>query len=291
MREYVTRRLDDVGNVVDFIDEIVGGYPAAIIGGLLGLPDADLPHLTSIAEAITGSQFSLDVDRAREYLAAATECDEYLTELVAVKRRRPADDILSHLTRVEIEGDSLSNAEIVSLCASLMNAGIDTTRNQACLGMMLFAVSSEQWGRLRLDLSLVGNAVEEVLRFLPVTPLLTRLNTEPIKFDGVDIAERTYISLGVAAANRDRALNEGDPMTFDVGRPSPRHFTFGHGAHFCLGAALARLELRELLRQMVIQFSAIGIVGQVPRRPVMGVYGVKSLSLQLERHRLPVDAS
>jgi cytochrome P450 len=285
MRAYLVPRLDHVDGEVDFIGEIVGDYPAAIIGGLLGLPAADLPHLTSIAQVITSSQFSMDVERAHQYLAAAAECDAYLADLVASKRQVPGDDILTHLTQVEVEGDSLSDAEIVSLCASLMNAGIDTTRSQISLGMTLFARYPEQWNRLRDERVLVGNAVEEILRFLPVTPLLTRLNTEALTFDGVDLPERTYISLGVAAANRDMTFNTGDASEFDVSRPNPRHLTFGHGAHFCLGAALARLEMRELLTQMVSRFATVEVVGQAPRRPAMGVYGVKSLTLKLQKQR------
>jgi len=283
MRDYLTSRLDAVNGVVDFLNEVVGDYPAAIIGGLLGLPDADLPHLTSMAEAITSSQFSMDVDRARRYLAAAVDCDAYLTDLVASKRRNPGDDILTHLVQVEIDGDSLSEDEIVSLCASLMNAGIDTTRHQISLAMTLFAKFPEQWKRLREEPDLIGNAVEEILRFLPVTPFLTRLSTAPFTFDGVDVAAQSYISLGVASANRATGLNVGDPSTFDVARPTPRHFTFGHGVHFCLGAALARLEMRELLSQMVTHFAGVEVVGPAPRRPVMGVYGVKSLTLALNR--------
>jgi cytochrome P450 len=282
MREHLKARLDSAQGSVDFLGDIVGGYPAAIIGGLLGLPDSDLPYLTSIAEVITSSQFSMDVERAHAYLAAAAECDEYLGALVRSKRQRPSDDILTQLTQVEIDQDSLSDNEIVALCASLMNAGIDTTRNQAALGMMLFGTFPAQWDRLRADPTLVANAVEEILRFLPVTPLLTRLNTAPVIVDGVEIPERTYISLGVAAANRDRALNGGDPKNFDVARINPRHFTFGHGAHFCLGAALARLELHELLFQLVVRFRSVQVIGPVPRRPVMGVYGVTSLKLQLQ---------
>ena len=285
MRAYLVPRLDDVDGEVDFVSEIVGDYPAAIIGGLLGLPAADLPHLTSIAQVITSSQFSMDVERAHQYLAGAAECDAYLADLVASKRQVPGDDILTHLTQVEVEGDSLSDAEIVSLCASLMNAGIDTTRSQISLGMTLFARYPEQWNRLRDQRVLVGNAVEEILRFLPVTPLLTRLNTEALTFDGVDLPERTYISLGVAAANRDTTFNTGDALEFDVSRPNPRHLTFGHGAHFCLGAALARLEMRELLTQMVSRFATVEVVGQAPRRPAMGVYGVKSLTLKLQKQR------
>jgi cytochrome P450 len=285
MRAYLVPRLDDVDGEVDFVSEIVGDYPAAIIGGLLGLPAGDLPHLTSIAQVITSSQFSLDVERAHQYLAAAAECDAYLADLVASKRQIPGDDILTHLTQVEVDGDSLTDAEIVSLCASLMNAGIDTTRNQISLSMTLFARYPEQWNRLRDERVLVGNAVEEILRFLPVTPLLTRLNTEALTFDGVDVPERTYISLGVAAANRDTTFNTGDALEFDVSRPNPRHLTFGHGAHFCLGAALARLEMRVLLAQMVSRFGTVEVVGQAPRRPAMGVYGVKSLTLNLQKQR------
>lgn len=283
MQTYLGARLDNLDGSIDFLGDVVGGYPATIIGGMLGLSASDLPHLTSIAEVITGSQFSLDVERAHNYLTAAAECDAYLLDLVTFKRRQPGDDVLTHLTQVEVDGDKLSDAEIVSLCASLMNAGIDTTRNQASLGMTLFSDHPDQWEQLRADPSLAANAVEEMLRFLPVTPLLTRLNTATIDVDGIEVPERTYISLGVAAANRDPALNQGNTRAFNISRPSPRHFTFGHGAHFCLGAALARLELRELLSQMAARYQRVQVIGKAPRRPVMGVYGVTNLSLQLTR--------
>lgn len=283
MRDFLNARLDDVDGKTDFLTDVVGAYPAQVIGGLLGLPASDLSYLTTIAKLITGAQFSMDVERARDYLAAATECDAYLGDLVKLKRRSPGDDILTRLTQVEVDNQKLTNQEIVSLCASLMNAGIDTTRNQASLGMTLFAAFPEQWNSLRADSDVVGCAVEEVLRFRPVTPLLTRLNTEPVQVGDTEIAEGTYISLGVAVANRDPALTDGDPSTFDVSRSTPRHFTFGHGAHFCIGAALARLELRELLSEMAKRFRGIDVVGPAPRRPAMGVYGVTELTLNLTR--------
>ena len=141
--------------------------------------ESDPVAQSSIAELITGAQFSMDAGRARDYLAAAAECDAYLGELVERKRRSPGVDILTRLTQVEVDDEKLTDQEIVSLCASLMNAGIDTTRNQALLAMTLFAEFPEQWNSLRADVQIVGSAVEEILRFRPVTPLLTRLSLDP----------------------------------------------------------------------------------------------------------------
>jgi cytochrome P450 len=280
MRSHLENVLSSAhGATLDFLNVVVGGYPAAVIGDVLGVPEKDLPRLAELADAITSAQFSLDATTIEPLTAAALECDAYLRKLIAAKRQEPGDDILSHLTRLEVDGDRLDDEEIVSISSSVLNAGIDTTRHQSCLAMTLFAEYPEQWTALRDDPSLIPNAVEEILRFRPVTPLLTRLCRRPIRVAESDVDAGTIVSLAAAAANRDPSFNSGDVNEFDIGRESPRHLTFGFGAHYCLGAALARRELAELLRVMGENFSAIEIIGPVPRRPVMGVYGVRALTI------------
>ena len=280
MRTYVEQRLDaQTGDRVDFLNDIVAGYPATVIGGMLGVPEEDLPKLQTAADAITKAQFSLNRDAVDELASVAFEMDDYLRALVDSKRANPEDDLLSNLVQMEVDGDRLADEEIVSITASVLNAGIDTTRHQSCLAVTVFAEHPDQWAVLREDPELAANAVEEVLRFRPVTPLLARLNREPFEYAGVEYQARTFISLAVAMANRDPVLNQGDPNQFDIRREAPRHLTFGFGPHFCLGAALARLELIELFKVMAERFPTIELIGDVPRRPVMGVYGVKALVL------------
>jgi cytochrome P450 len=235
--------------------------------------------LETAADAITKAQFSLSTGAIDELAAVAFEMDDYLRDLVGEKRTNPDDDLLSRLAFTEVDGDRLETEEIVSITASVLNAGMDTTRHQACLTVTAFAEHGDQWALLRSDPTLASNAVEEAMRFRPVTPLLTRVNRKPVRVQDTDYPAGTFMSLAVVTANRDEALNPGDPHAFDIARDSPRHLAFGHGPHYCLGAALARLELTVLLSVMAERFSSIEIVGDVPRRPVMGVYGVKELVL------------
>ena len=202
MAAFLKSRLDAADGAVDFLSDIIGDYPAAIIGGLLGLPPSDLQRLTTIAQTITGAQFSMNIQRAQEYLSAAADCDAYLGELVRSKRSRPGDDILTHLTQAEVDGDRLSDAEIVSLCSSLMVAGIDTTRNQAALGISLFCSYPAQWKLLVADPGLAGNAVEEVLRVRAGDPVAEphQYRTRRSRWHGTGAG--TYVSLAVAVVNR-----------------------------------------------------------------------------------------
>jgi cytochrome P450 len=280
MRAFVEQRFDaQTGDQIDFLNDVVSGYPASVIGGMLGVPSDDLPKLEAASDAITKAQFSLNLEAVDALAKVAFEMDDYLRDLVDAKRADPTDDLLSQLVELEVDGDRLADEEIVSITASMLNAGMDTVRHQSCLAVATFAAHPEQWAVLRAHPELAGNAVEEVLRFCPVTPLLTRMNREPFEHAGVQYPARTFISLAVAAANRDAELNEIAPNCFDIRREAPRHLAFGFGPHYCLGAALARVELVELFKVMATRLETIELVGDVPRRPVMGVYGVKELVL------------
>jgi cytochrome P450 len=285
MRAFLEDRLDACADsdVIDVLDSVVAGYPGSVIGALLGVPEADVPRLAALADAIVSAQFSLNRDSFEAFARAAAECDAYLYDLVSAKRGAPANDLLSELIATEVDGDRLSDDDIVSISSSVLNAGMDTTRHQSCLALTLFCEHPEQWSLLRERRDLVPNAVEEALRFRPVTPLASRLNGAPLEHDGIEFPAGSFISLAAAAANRDPELNPDHPERFDVTRKDPSHYTFGFGPHFCLGAALARLELVQLLDVMLDRFERIELVGPVPRRPVMGVYGVKALEVRVMR--------
>jgi cytochrome P450 len=280
MQAFLQQRFDtQAGDSIDFLNNIVSGYPAAVIGGMLGVPEDDLPWLETAADAITKAQFSLNADAIDGLAKVAFEVDDYLRALVDAKRSQPVDDLLSRLVQMEVDGDRLDDDEIVSITASVLNAGMDTTRHQSCLAVTVFADHPDAWPVLRAQPELVPNAVEEAVRLRPVTPLLTRMNREPFAHAGVEYPPRTFISLAVAVANVDPQLNPDRPDQFDVRREESRHLSFGFGPHFCLGAALARLELVELFKVMVERLDRVECVGDVPRRPPMGVYGVTELVL------------
>jgi cytochrome P450 len=280
-RAYVEARLDESkGDSIDFLGDLVGKYPGTVVGGVLGVPESDIPMLSDLADVLVSAQFSFNRSIVDDVVTAALELDAYLLDLVRAKREQASGhDLLTSLLDAEIDGDQLTDDEIVSLAASIINAGIDTTRQQACLAMVLFAEHEEQWTALRDEPSLVPNAVEEVLRFSPVVPWLTRVCREPFAFRELEFAAGDVLLLSVARGNRDPELNPGNPEQFDVRRDTPRHLTFGFGAHYCLGAPLARLELVELLSALIERFDSIKLVGGAPRRVPLGPYGVRSLTL------------
>jgi cytochrome P450 len=280
-REYVEARLDEAtGDDIDVLHDLVGRYPGTVVGGVLGVPESDIPMLSDLADVLVGAQFSFDRSIVDHVVATALQIDAYLLSLVQSKRAEgTGDDLLTSLLDAEVDGDRLTDDEIVSLAGSIVNAGIDTTRQQACLALALFADHPDQWIALRQDPRLVPNAVEEVLRFSPVVPWLTRVCREPLEFRGHEFATGDVLLLSVARANRDAELNPVHPDEFDVRRDTPRHLTFGFGAHYCLGAALARLELVELFSVLVERFETIRVVGEVPRRVPLGPYGVKNLRI------------
>ena len=277
-RRYLATRLNVyAADQLDFLKDIVAEYPASVIAGVLGIPEKDLSFVSGLADVIVGAQFSFQDLGPEKIGEAALQLDAYLENLVSEKRMHPTGDLMSSLIREEVEGERLSDVEVVSLSASILNAAIDTTRHQSCLALTLFAAYPEQWTALRGDPELVRNAVEEVLRFRPVVPLLSRVTYQQIELDCLSIEPGVFISLALVLANRDPELNPGDPHSFQIDRASPRHLTFGFGPHFCLGASLARMELAELFGIMLERFSNISLVGDAGRRASLGTYGVRSL--------------
>jgi len=284
-RAYLETKLDEsTGDDIDFLGDLVGKYPGTVVGGVLGVPESDIPMLSDLADVTVSAQFSFDRSIVDHVVECALQVDAYLLQLIQAKRDDgTSDDLLTSLLGAEIDGDRLTDDELVSLAGSIINAGIDTTRQQACLAMALFAEHPEQWRVLRDDPALAPNAVEEVLRCSPVVPWLTRVCREPVSFRGLEFAAGDVLLLSVARANRDPELNPGNPDEFDVRRDTPRHLTFGFGAHYCLGAALARLELVELFSVLAERWKTIEIVGDVPRRVPLGPYGVRSLRIATPR--------
>jgi cytochrome P450 len=225
--------------------ELVGEFalplPVTVIGELLGVPEADRDRFRTWTDEMLDRPFDPRSDMAL-VTAARERMHGYLGDLVAAKRAEPADDLLTDLVQTTDEGERLDAQELLAMTFLLLIAGYVTTVSLIGNGTLALLRHPDQLDALRGDPSLVPSAVEELLRFDgPVNPGLTRFALEDLKIGGVTIPRGDMVLLSIAAADRDPARFP-EPDRLDVGSADPGHLAFGHGAHYCLGAPLARLE-------------------------------------------------
>ncbi|MFE9429222.1 cytochrome P450 [Kitasatospora sp. NPDC006697] len=214
-------------------------YPLSltVICELLGVPEEDREDFRTWARHVVVSNPALQERHASSY----RDLFRLVRGLVRRRQAEPGPDLLSALVGVRDSGDRLSEAEVVSMVFLLLEAGVETTVNMLGTGAFLLLSHPEQLARIRADGDLMAPAVEEVLRYMAPIEIATRHALEPLEIGGVRIAAHSTVMLNLAAANRDPA-RFADPQSFRITRREGSHLAFGHGIHFCLGAALARAE-------------------------------------------------
>ena len=186
--------------------------------------------------------------------ATAAEMREWSLGLIADRRVRPTDDLVTHLVEAEVDGERLDDEDVVDVITGFVFAGSETTRRQLTAIVVAFAEHPDDWERLAADVALVPGAVEEVMRLRPIVPGMRREAVEPFEHRGLELAPDARIVTSFVTANTD-AHTFADPDTFDITRANAdAHVTFGWGPHFCIGAGLARVELQEALRALVTRF-------------------------------------
>jgi cytochrome P450 len=254
--------------------------PSMAIAELLGVPgdDALLARWSASLQAV----FDMDLTARRaEIEAAYEEVREYVLGLVARRRLQPGEDLLSALVHHEQDGDRLSDDEIVSLSASVIAGGTDTTESQLAHGLRLFTAHPEQWARLGADPSLAGQASQEVLRFEPIVPFTARLVREELEIGGITFPVGTVLFVCAATANRD-PLTYDDPGRFDIlaDRGGAQVLSFGFGEHFCAGASLARAEVIEALAFLAPRMRHLEPDGAPLFGTPTGIYTMRSLPVR-----------
>lgn len=257
---------------VDLVSQLAVPLPVQVIAQLLGLPEARWDDVWEWSEAsIPGTETYADRERAT---ALNAEMMAELMRLVADARTNPADDIIGQLATTEIDGDKLTDDELAMFLNQLLVAGNETTRNTISGGLVALAEHPEQWARLVADRSLVTSAVEEILRWSTAVVYFMRTAVRDTVLGGVPVAAGEHVVMAYASANRDEAEFGPTAHTFDIGRSPNHHVTFGFGAHFCLGAALARLEvvavLDALLDRGVVRLEQAGPVGRSRSNVIAG---------------------
>jgi cytochrome P450 len=270
----------------DVVQELSIPFPLQVICELLGVDGSQWPRFFEWSEAvIPGESERSDEQRAQ----LQVEMWEYLIGVAEERRRAPAEDLVSVLATVGThpdgrgeggdEGEELSEAELAMFLIQLLVAGNETTRNLISGGLVALAENPEQWAALRADRSLVPTAVEELLRW--TTPVISfmRTATAPATIRGVSVAAGDAVLLVYASANRDEEVFGDDSEELRIDRNPNPHVSFGFGPHFCLGAALARLEGRIVLSELLERFETLALAGEVERTPSPVIAGVRRAPL------------
>ncbi len=261
----VDELLDGFGTgEVDVMDALAFPLPVTVIGEMLGVPANDRPGLRPLVRAVTAVlELAVTPEALDEATAADIRLEEYFADLVAERRARPCDDLLTKLIEAEDKGDQLSENELISTAILLFAAGFETTTHLLGNGLLALLRHPDQLTRLRADRSLVRRAVEELLRFDSPVQIAIRTTYEDLSIAGHRIESGSLVVALLGAANRDPA-RFADPERFDVGRDEGAPMSFGGGIHFCLGAALARLEGQIVLDRLLDRFGTIELVGSPP---------------------------
>ncbi len=268
------------GQAFDVVQDLSIPFPLLVICELLGVDGSQWPRFFDWSEAVIPGE----VEQTEEQRAAyQVEMWEYLIGVAEERRKAPADDLVSVLANVgsdpESGGEELSEAELAMFLIQLLVAGNETTRNLISGGLVALAENPDQWAALQADRSLIPAAVEELLRW--TTPVISfmRTATAATTIRGVEVAAGDPVLLVYASANRDEEVFGPDAGELRIDRHPNPHVSFGFGPHFCLGAALARLEGRVVLGQLLDRFDTLSLAGPVQRTPSPVIAGVRRASL------------
>lgn len=267
---------------MDLVADLAYPLPVIVIAELLGVPASDRESFKRWSDDLavvldpfsSGGRFD-GVDRA------FTEASRYFADVFEDRRRAPRDDLVSALVAAEERGDKLSETELLSVCMLLLGAGHETTTGLLSNAMLALMRHPAQLRLLQADPSLAPGAIEELLRYDSPVQMTDRVVTEEITIDGQRIREGQQVVLMLGAANRDPARFD-DPERLDVTRADARSLAFGHGIHYCVGAALARAEAEIALRALLARFGGL-MLGRPPRardyKPSMVLRGLETLPL------------
>jgi cytochrome P450 len=266
----------------DFVATVCKPYPALTIAALMGAPREDAGRLAEWSNWIQ-RQFdgpTLLTERERVERACA-ELYEYLHALLAEKRAAPSDDLISQLIGVEQEGDRLSDVELVNLVLNVLVGGVDTTQSQLAHIVRLLAEHPDQWALVRDEPDTYApRAVEEALRYEPITPFTARIMVEDVEYRDVTFPAGTIVLVGAVTANRE-GVEDGERFDLRLERSDAKLLTFGAGIHYCLGANLARAEMQEALLHLAATFEEIRLDGEPEFDTIPGIYGLVKLPVVL----------
>ncbi|KIU17256.1 cytochrome P450 [Mycolicibacterium llatzerense] len=279
-KRYVDRMME-LGTECDFVQEVAVNYPLYVIMSLLGLPESDFPRMLAYTQELFGaddSEFSRGVT-PEEKGTALFEMFTYFTALTAARRENPTDDLASAIANARLDGEPLGDIDTVSYYVIIATAGHDTTSAVVSGGLHALIENPDQLARLRENPDLMPLATEEMIRWVTPVKEFMRTAREDTTVRGVPIAAGESVLLSYVSANRDEDVFD-DPFRFDVGRDPNKHVAFGYGIHFCLGAALARMEITSFFSELIPRLRSIELAGTPQHTATIFVGGLKHLPIR-----------
>ncbi|OBI04485.1 cytochrome [Mycolicibacter nonchromogenicus] len=280
-KRYVDR-MAEIGPECDFVSEIAINFPLYVILSLLGLPEEDFPRMLKLTQEMFGGE---DADHQRgqggaeDIMAVLLDFFNYFSALTASRRANPTGDLASAIANGRINGELMSDMDTLSYYVIVASAGHDTTKDAISGGLCALVEYQDQLERLKNDMSLIPLAVEEMIRWSTPVKQFMRTATRDTEVRGVPIPKGESVLLSYVSANRDEDIFD-NPFTFDIARDPNKHLSFGYGVHFCLGAALARLELNSLFTELVPRLESIEFAGTPELSATTFVGGLKRLPVR-----------
>ncbi len=285
--ERITRKvLDDVTgrSECDFVTEVSSKIPLAVIAELLGVPHQDWEQLFQWTNETIGSgdpEFQQGATPQETMDRSRLGLFQYFTNMVTERMKHPTNDITSIVANAKINGETMPQLEMLSYYFLLVVAGNETTRNATTGGLLAFIENPGEWQKLKKNPGLIDSAVEEIVRWTSPVIQFARTATEDTEIRGQKIKAGESVCLFYPSANRDEEVF-AEPFKFDISREPNPQVAFGIGEHFCLGANLARLELKVIFQQLVERLDHAELAGTVERLRSSFVGGIKHMPIRMK---------
>jgi cytochrome P450 len=280
-KRYVDK-MADIGPECDFVTDVAVDFPLYVIMSLLGLPESDFGRMHMLTQEMFGGdddEYKRDSGSLEDQLAVLLDFFAYFSKLTASRREQPTDDLASAIANGRIDGEPLSDVDTASYYVIVASAGHDTTKDAISGGLYALIENPDELARLRNDPGLMGTAVEEMIRWSTPVKEFMRTATADTTIRGVDVAKGDAVYLAYVSGNRDEEVFT-DPFRFDVARDPNKHVAFGYGIHFCLGAALARMEMTSLFTEVLSRLESIELAGKPELSATTFVGGLKHLPIR-----------
>ena len=280
-KRYVDR-MREVGPECDFVTEIAVNFPLYVIMSLLGLPEEDFPRMHMLTQEMFGGdddEYNKRGASPEQQLQILLDFFAYFSQLTASRREQPTEDLASAIANGRIDGEPLSDVDTASYYVIVASAGHDTTKDAISGGLLALIENPSELERLRNNLDLMPTAVEEMIRWTTPVKEFMRTAAEDTTVRGVPIAKGESVYLAYVSGNRDEEVFY-EPFRFDVARDPNKHVAFGYGVHFCLGAALARMEMTSLYTELIPRLDSIELAGTPELAATTFVGGLKHLPIR-----------
>ena len=271
------------GGECDFVQEVAVNFPLYVIMSLLGIPESDFPRMLTYTQELFGSD-DAELQRGatmEERGMALFDMFTYFNDITAARRANPTEDLASAIANARIDGEPLSDIESVSYYLIVATAGHDTTSATISGGLQALIENPDQLRRLQDSPELLPLAVEEMIRWVTPVKEFMRTAQRDTEVRGVPIAAGESVLLSYPSGNRDEDIFV-DPFRFDVGRDPNKHVAFGYGVHFCLGAALARMEINSFYTELLPRLKTVELAGRPEHTATIFVGGLKHLPIRYQ---------